>query len=127
MPWPTITLSDGQSVRLDASAYEKWRESANRDDRIKVFRAFWTTYGQFTRTLGATLNAQVQAHVFRNNARHYESSVEAALFSDNIPVRVYTQLIDDVHRGLPTLHRYLRLRKKLLSPADRARNKNKDE
>ena len=120
MPWPTITRSEGQSVRLDASAYEKWRESANRDDRIKVFRAFWTTYGQFTRTLGATLNAQVQAHVFRNNARHYESSVEAALFSDNIPVRVYTQLIDDVHRGLPTLHRYLTLRQRMLG-VDRLR------
>jgi oligoendopeptidase F len=114
LPWPTITLSDGQSVRLDPPAYGKWRESANREDRIKVFRAFWTTYGQFTRTLGTTLNAQVQAHVFRNTARKFSSSVEAALFDDNIPVKVYTQLIDDVHRGLPTLHRYLKLRQRML-------------
>lgn len=120
LPWPTITLSDGQSVRLDTSTYEKWRESANRDDRIKVFRAFFTAYGQFTRTLGSTLNAQVQAHVFRNTARHYQSSVEAALFGDNIPVKVYTQLVDDVHRGLPTLHRYLKLRQRMLG-VDRLR------
>ncbi|HEY3181133.1 MAG TPA: oligoendopeptidase F [Casimicrobiaceae bacterium] len=120
LPWPTITLSDGQSVRLDAPAYEHWRESSNRDDRIKVFRAFWTAYGQFTRTLGTTLNAQVQAHVFRNAARRYKSSLEAALFVDNIPVSVYTQLIADVHRGLPTLHRYLKLRGQMLG-VDRLR------
>jgi len=120
LPWPTITLSDGQSVRLDAAAYEKWRESANRDDRTKVFRAFWTAYGQFARTLGSTLNAQIQAHAFRNTARHYKSSLEAALFADNIPVKVYTQLIDDVHRGLPTLHRYLKLRQRMLG-VDRLR------
>lgn len=114
LPWPTVTLSDGQSVLLDASAYEKWRESPNRDDRIKVFRAFWAAYAQFTRTLGTTLNAQVQTHVFRKNARKYSSSLEAALFRDNVPVKVYAQLLDDVHRGLPTLHRYLKLRQKML-------------
>ena len=120
LPWPTITLSSGEKVRIDAPAYEKWRESGNRDDRIAVFRAFWTAYGGFTRTLGSTLNAQVQAHVFRNTARGYRSSVEAALFADNIPVKVYTQLIDDVHRGLPTLHRYLKLRQRMLG-VDRLR------
>ena len=120
LPWPTVTLSDGQSVLLEESAYEKWRESPNRDDRIKVFRAFWTAYAQFTRTLGTTLNAQVQTHVFRQTARKYSSSLEAALFSDNVPVKVYSQLIDDVHRGLPTLHRYLKLRQKMLS-VDRLR------
>jgi oligoendopeptidase F len=120
LPWPTVTLSEGQSVLLDESAYEKWRESPNRDDRIKVFRAFWTAYSQFTRTLGTTLNAQVQTHAFRKSARKYDSSLQAALFRDNVPVKVYAQLIDDVHRGLPTLHRYLRLHQKMLG-VDRLR------
>src|SRR5206468_11544920 len=70
--------------------------------------------------LGSTLNAQIQAHAFRNTARHYQSSLQAALFADNIPVKVYTQLIEDVHRGLPTLHRYLKLRQRMLG-VDRLR------
>ena len=114
LPWPTVTLSDGREVVLDTSAYEKYRESVNRDDRMKVFRAFWTAYGQFTRTLGTALNAQIQSHAFQRTARKYESSLQAALFADNIPVGVYTQIVSDVHRQLPTLHRYLRLRQRML-------------
>jgi oligoendopeptidase F len=114
LPWPTITLVDGKSVVLDTSAYEKYRESADRDLRTKVFQAFWTAYGQFTRTLGTTLNAQIQSHVFQRTARKYGSSLEAALFESNIPVAVYRQLVGDVHRNLPTLHRYLRLRQRML-------------
>ncbi len=114
LPWPVVTLSDGQKVLLDESAYEKHRESLNRDDRTKVFQAFWTAYGQFTRTLGTTLNAQIQSYAFQRTARKYGSSLEAALFSDNIPVNVYTQLVKDAHRHLPTLHRYLALRQRML-------------
>lgn len=114
LPWPTVTLSDGSQVLLDASLYEKYRESANRDDRTRVFRAFFTTYGKFTRTLGTTLDAQVRSHAFERTARKYESSLQAALFEDNIPPGVYSQLIRDAHRQLPTLHRYLRLRQRML-------------
>jgi oligoendopeptidase F len=118
LPWSMVTLADGQTVRLDTSAYEKLRESPNRVDRIAVFKAFWTTYGQYAGTLGATLNGQIQAHAFRKTARNFGSSLEASLFEDNIPVGVYTQLVADVHRHLPTLHRYLRLRARLLGLAD---------
>ena len=114
LPWPSVMLSNGQTVKIDQPGYELWRESSNRDDRIKVFRAFWTAYGQFTRTLGTTLNAQIQTHAFRQTSRKYSSSLEAALFRDNVPVKVYTQLIDDVHRALPTLHRYLKLRQRII-------------
>ena len=71
-------------------------------------------YGEFTRTLGTALNAQVQAHEFSRKMRKFDSSVEAALFGDNIPTAVYTQLIADVHANLPTLHRYLRLRQRMM-------------
>lgn len=118
LPWPTVTLADGQKVLLDTSAYEKLRESGNRDDRIAVFKAFWTAYGQYAATLGTTLNGQIQAHAFRKSARNFGSSLEASLFEDNIPVGVYAQLVADAHRHLPTLHRYLRLRARLLGLAD---------
>lgn len=114
MPWPAVTLADGRRVLLDESAYEELRESPKREDRILVFRAFWNTYAKYTRTLGSTLNAQTQAHEFQRVARHYGLSLEAALFDDNIPVAVYVHLIDDAHRALPTLRRYLELRRRML-------------
>ncbi|HKU85113.1 MAG TPA: M3 family oligoendopeptidase [Casimicrobiaceae bacterium] len=118
MPWPTVALANGEKVLLDTSAYEKLRESPNRDDRIAVFKAFWTAYGHYSATLGATLNGQIQAHAFRKTARNFGSSLEASLFEDNIPVAVYSQLVADARRNLPTLHRYLRLRARLLGLAD---------
>ena len=114
LPYPEVTLSTGEKVRLDASAYGKYRASPVKADRDAVFAAFWGRYGEFTRTLATTLNAHVESHVFNKDVRKFGSSLEAALFEYNIPVSVYQRLIDDVHANLPTLHRYLRLRQKIM-------------
>lgn len=114
LPYPEVTLSTGEKVRLDASAYGKYRASPLKADRDAVFAAFWGRYGEFTRTLATTLNAHVESHVFNKDVRKFGSSLEAALFEYNIPVSVYQRLIDDVHANLPTLHRYLRLRQKIM-------------
>jgi oligoendopeptidase F len=114
MPYPTIKLSDGKSVRLDDAAYTEYRALANRADRESVFSAFWGDHKDYQGTIGAALNAQVQSHVFYKDVRKYQSCLEAATFGDNIPTRVYTQLISDVHANLPTLHRYLKLRQRMM-------------
>jgi oligoendopeptidase F len=114
LPYPEVTLSTGEKVRLDASAYGKYRASPVKADRDAVFAAFWGRYGEFTRTLATTLNAHVESHAFSKDVRKFGSSLEAALFDYNIPVSVYQRLIDDVHANLPTLHRYLRLRQKIM-------------
>ena len=114
MPFPEVTLSNGETVRLDAAGYTTWRGSPVKADRDLVFKAFWSRYGEFTRTLATTLNAHVQSHVVNKDLRNFDSSLQAALFDYNIPTSVYTQLIADVHANLPTLHRYLRLRQKIM-------------
>lgn len=114
LPFPEVVLSDGQKVRLDAQAYTRWRASPVAADRQKVFQAFWTRYRQFERTLGTTLFASIKERLLDRDARKFNSSVEAALFRVNVPTAVYRQLISDVHANLPTLHRYLRLRQKML-------------
>jgi oligoendopeptidase F len=114
LPWPTVRLSTGDSVRLDDAAYTQYRQSAVRADRDTVFREFWHAHRDFEGTFGAALNAQVQAHIFDRDVHHFTSCLEAAQFGDNIPTRVYTRLLDDVHANLPTLHRYLRLRLRML-------------
>jgi len=114
LPYPTIKLSTGESVRLDASAYTLHRQARARADRDKVFATFFGTLKTYERTMGSTLAAGVKAHLFEKRVRHFDTALGAALFSDNIPVAVYKQLLADVHRSLPTLHRYLALRKRML-------------
>ena len=114
LPYPTIKLSTGEQVRLDASAYSLNRQARSRADRDKVFSSFFGALKTYERTMGATLAASVKAHLFEKRIRHFGSSLEAALFQDNIPTAVYKQLLADVHRTLPTLYRYLGLRQRML-------------
>ncbi len=114
LPYPEVTLSTGEKVRLDAAAYTRYRASTVKADRDLVFKEFFSRYNDFTSTLATTLNAQVQGHVFTKDVRKFQSALEAALFDYNIPTSVYTQLIADVHANLPTLHRYLKLRQKIM-------------
>jgi oligoendopeptidase F len=114
LPYPTVKLSTGESVRLDASAYALHRQDRNRADRDLVFAAFFGALKTYERTMGTTLAASVKSHLFENRVHHFDSSLESALFQDNIPTVVYKQLLRDVHRSLPTLHRYLALRKRML-------------
>src|SRR5262245_31255035 len=114
LPYPTIKLSTGETVRLDASAYTLHRQARARADRDKVFASFFGALKTYERTMGATLAAGVKAHLFEKRVRHFDTALQSALFNDNIPVAVYKQLLADVHRSLPTLHRYLTLRKRML-------------
>ena len=114
IPWPTIKFSTGEEVRVDAQAYSKWRRSHNRDDRRKVFDAYWTKWGEFRNSVGMTLVSHLQAQVFLSRARNYGSVLERELFQDNMPERVYRTLVAEVNEALPTLHRYFRLRERML-------------
>lgn len=114
LPYPEVTLSTGEKVRLDNAGYAKYRASTNREDRDAVFKAFWGAYGSYRRTLGTALYSSVKTHMFTKEIRNYESCLAASLNSYNIPTAVYTQLISDVHANLGTLHRYLRLRQRMM-------------
>jgi len=114
MPYPVVKLSDGKEVRLDEQAYTLYRASSDQADRKKVFQAFWSKYKEFETTLGTTLNALVNTHIFERDVHKFNSSLEAALFPANVPVAVYRRLIADVSENLPTLHRYLKLRQRIL-------------
>jgi oligoendopeptidase F len=114
LPFPTVKLSTGEAVRLDATAYSKYRQLPSRDDRMTVFKAYFDLYKGFMGTYGAMLNAGVKTHVFNKEVRKFDSCLQASLFANNVPTQVYTQLISDVHANLPTLHRYLKLRQKMM-------------
>jgi oligoendopeptidase F len=113
-PYPTVTLSDGKTTKLDTSTFSTLRALPNREDRKKVMSAFFGELGKYRGTFGATLNSQIQSDVFVARARDYKTSLEAALDGPNLPTSVYTRLVDGVNKHLPTFHRYLKLRQKMM-------------
>ena len=114
LPRPTVKLSNGVAVKLSTDAYEKHRQSAVRADRKRVFDGFFGALKMAEGTFGANLTTQLQGELFTARARRHKSTLEAALFADNMPPAVYRTLVEQTHAGLPTLHRYLRLRQKML-------------
>jgi len=114
LPFPTVKLASGEEVKVDQSAYTRYRQENDRNDRKAVFDAFWGKWMEFEGTLGATLSAHVAGHVFNAKARGYTNALEAALFGDAMPEAVYRQLVSQVDAALPSLHRYFKLRQKML-------------
>lgn len=120
IPWPTVTLSTGKQVRLDDQAYTLNRDAPNRADRKLVFDTFWAEYGKFQNSLGAAYLSHVKADIFRKKARKYPTSLAAALSGNNVPEAVYRSLVAETNNGLPQLHRYFELRRKMLGLPDMA-------
>jgi oligoendopeptidase F len=113
-PYPTVVLSDGKSVKLDKAAFSLYRAGSSREDRQKVMAAFFGALGAYSGTYGSLLNAKVQGATFYARSHKYGSVLEASLDSANIPTSVYMRLIDGVNKNLPTFHRYLKLRKRMM-------------
>ena len=114
MPWPTVTLADGTQVKLDQTAYEKHRQSAHRDDRKKVMDAFFGKWKEFERTLGVTFYGDLKEDTVLAKVRWYPDSLTRAIGASNVPRAVYDTLIASTNTHLPTLHRYFRLRARML-------------
>lgn len=113
-PFPKITLSTGEEVELTSSAYTRYRTAENRGDREKVMKAFFESYGDFKEMLGMNLGGHVKKSWVYAKNRKYSSVLESELNSDNLPVSVYTTLIESVNENLPTLHRALDLKTRML-------------
>ena len=114
IPWPTITLANGEEIVVDSQGYGRARSSENRDDRKLTFDAFWSKWAEYRSSVGMVLNSHLQTQVALAKARNYDSVLERELFQDNLPPAVYHTLVEEVNKALPTLHRYFKLRARML-------------
>ncbi|NLL47385.1 MAG: oligoendopeptidase F [Firmicutes bacterium] len=114
LKFPQVKNDAGEDVELTHGRYGQLLESQNRDVRRGAFDALYATYTAWKNTLCETFTSAVKKERFFSKARRYESSLQAALHEDNVDPEVYTNLIDSIHDHLPLMHRYVRLRKKLL-------------
>jgi oligoendopeptidase F len=118
LPYPTVKLSDGQEVRLSASAYTVHRAAPNRADRELVFQSFFGALASYRGTYAATLDASTTGHWITARTRGFDTSVAAAMNVDHLPTEIYTTLVATTNKNLPTLHRYLKLRARRLGVTD---------
>ena len=112
--FPTITDENGREIEVTHGRYLRLLENADQRVRRDTFMSVHQTYKAFRNTLAATYAANVRANIFYARAHGYASALEAKLKPHDIPLAVYGNLISTVHANLPKLHRYLRLRKKIL-------------
>lgn len=112
--FPDVTDSMGISHKLTQGTYIKYVESSDRTLRKNAFDALYGVYGQFRNTTADFLDTQFRQLKFYANARKYESTLQASLFQNEVPTEVYHNLISAVHNNMDKMHRYMRIRKKLM-------------
>ena len=104
----------GNPHPLTQGTFVQLEESPDRALRRSAYENLYDGFAAFKNTAAAILNGQNKQLKFYADARKYGSALEASLDGTNVPVSVYDNLIDAVHEKLPSMHRYVRLRKKLL-------------
>ena len=114
LQFPDAVDKDGVSHALTDGSFIPLMESSDRVLRRSAFEQYYKVLGGVRNTLAATLDAQFKQLRFFSEARGYQSTLEAALDGNEVPVAVYTNLIEAVHGNLDKMYRYVALRRKLL-------------
>lgn len=114
MTFPKVKNEKGELVRLTEGNYASFIRSKDVNVRREAFKALFNEYAKIKNTLGTTLTSSIKNFNFMAKTRKYSSALEASLKPNNIPVKVYEEAIETINKHLPSLHRYVRLKKKLL-------------
>ena len=114
MTYGNIIDENGESVELTDSNYNKYIKSNDRRVRKEAFDELYRVYSNFKNTICSTIKGNIEANTSIAKIRGYNSAIEASLFSDNIDVSVYNNLIDTVSNNLSSLFKYYDLKKKIL-------------
>lgn len=114
LKFPPIEDSQGKARELTHGKYLLYLRDKDRKLREASFKTLHHSFSAFENTLCELLSGQIQRHVLEMRARKYKSCVEAALFPNQIDVKVYSSLVHAVRTHLPALHRYMYLRKEAM-------------
>lgn len=114
LKFPVVKDDDGQDVQLTDGVYSQLIRSSKPEVRKQAFKALYQVYGQFKNTFSSTLSGEMKRHNYFASVHHFDSARQAAMSSNHIPEAVYDTLVTTVNQHLDLLHRYTRLRKKVL-------------
>ena len=114
LDYGTIKDENGEEAKLTHGSYGMFLVSPDRRVRRDAYEGLYKAYRSMKNTITATYATSVKTDVFRARTHKFDGSLEAALFHNGVPVSVYEQLIEAVHEKLPTLRKYLDIRKRVL-------------
>lgn len=114
MVLPRIKGVSGEEEQLTHGNFGVFRECKDTEVRHGAFRAYLGEYRKYINTFAALYGGQVKLDCYNADVRGYDSACEAALFANNVPVSVYDSLTSAIHDALPTMRRYIELRRKAL-------------
>lgn len=114
LEFPSIKDENGEDVEITHGRFIRFLESDEQRVRHDAFKAVYETYGRFRNTFASTLSGNIKKDNFNAKIRNYESARHAALAANNIPESVYENLVNTINDNLHLLHRYVKLRKKVL-------------
>ncbi|MCS0791713.1 oligoendopeptidase F [Cytobacillus firmus] len=114
LEFPSIKDENGEDVEITHGRFIRFLESDEQSVRHDAFKAVYETYGKFRNTFASTLSGNIKKDNFNAKIRNYESARHAALAANNIPESVYENLVNTINDNLHLLHRYVKLRKKVL-------------
>ena len=114
MEFEPVTDENGEEQELSEGNYPTFLFSQNRSVRKSSFVSLMRGYGKYANTFCSLLTSSVKNCVFNANIRNYDTALESVLDSDNIPTSVYMKAIDEIEKGLPELHRFVAMKKKIL-------------
>ena len=110
-----ITDEKGNKVKLNESNYSLFIKSKDRSVRKKAFEMLHDKYKKYIRTITSTYKGEVENNVVLAKIRNYDSAISASLYSDNVPVDIYNNLIKVVNDNMNVLYDYYDLKKEILS------------
>lgn len=106
--------SEGNDIEMSHGIYSKLMQSGDRDIRKQAFESMFASYKDMNNTLAQIYGGNVKKNVFYAKVRNFDSALERATFSENVPTAVYKKLLTCVNNALPSMHEYIGLRKKAL-------------
>ena len=118
LTYPDAVDGEGKPHPLSNGTFVMLERSPDRELRRSAYENLYDTLDSFKNTAAGLLNAQNKQLKFYAEARHYPNAFEASLFRTEVPTQVYLNLIEAVHQNMDKMHRYVRLRKKLLGVED---------
>ncbi|AXU77107.1 endopeptidase [Clostridioides difficile] len=114
MEFPEIEDEEGNKVKLSHSNYSLFIKSKNSRVRKEAFEGEFSTYEKYKNTFASTLYGGIKSEIFYAKTRKYNSAIEASLFSDDVSLDVYNNLISAIDKSIPNLNKYVELKKKFL-------------
>lgn len=105
---------NGKEQQLTETTWSVFLHNQDRKVREEAYKKFYAKFEEHQNTIAALYAGSVNQDVFQVRARGYDSSLQAALYGNKVPTSVYHNLIECIHKNLPTLHEYYSIRKKAL-------------